>query len=106
MADVGPLVNGLSTRRTSSGHLHKDRGMEGSFHCSRNDLLPPKSQPTLASSPPPSALLVLDMYMTSPSPMGHTDLHSSLKASANVCFLSPGTLLDSFWTVIASLTPF
>lgn len=70
------------------------------FHCSRNDLLPPKSQPTLASSPPPQ-LLVLDMYMTSPSPMGHTDLHSPLKASAMYAFLLR-TLLDSFWTVVAS----
>lgn len=106
IADVGPLVNGLSTRWTSSGHLYKDRGMEGAFHCSRNDLQPPNSQPTLASSPPPPAFLVLDMYVTSPSPMGHTDLHGSPKISTNVCFMSPGTLLDSFWTVITSLTPF
>ena len=93
------------TRWKSSGQLYKDRGMEGSFHCSRNDLLPPKSQPTLAGRPPPPALPVLGMCMTSPSPTEHTDLQF-LKVSTNACFLSPGTLLGSFWTVIASLTPF
>lgn len=93
------------TRWTSSGQLYKDRGREGSFHCSRNDLLPPKSQPTLASRPPPPARPVLGMCMTSPSPREHTDLQF-LKVSTNARSLSPGTLLDSFWTAIASLTPF
>lgn len=69
--------------------------MEGSFHCSRNDLLPPKSQPTLASRPPPSALPVLGMYITSPSPIGHSSLKVSDKCMLSVSRDTFGLLLDS-----------